>query len=119
MAEGVRFELTDGEPPPVFETGALIHSANLPVNQCTASLLVATESLELSRYRAADFKSAVSTVFHHVAERTSSLSMACPARVERATCGFGDRCSVPLSYGHNWRTVLDSNQGDPRRGSLA
>ena len=31
MAEAVRFELTDGCPSPVFKTGAIDHSATLPV----------------------------------------------------------------------------------------
>jgi hypothetical protein len=31
MAEAVRFELTDSFPSPVFKTGAIDHSATLPV----------------------------------------------------------------------------------------
>ena|GEM_PF-1543655 len=31
LAEAVRFELTDGFPSPVFKTGAIDHSATLPV----------------------------------------------------------------------------------------
>ena len=31
IAEAVRFELTDGFPSPVFKTGAIDHSATLPV----------------------------------------------------------------------------------------
>ena len=31
LAEAVRFELTDGFPSPVFKTGAIDHSATLPL----------------------------------------------------------------------------------------
>ena len=33
LAEAVRFELTNGCPLPVFKTGAIDHSATLPVDQ--------------------------------------------------------------------------------------
>jgi hypothetical protein len=32
LAEAVRFELTNGFPLPVFKTGAIDHSATLPLN---------------------------------------------------------------------------------------
>ena len=33
LAEAVRFELTNGFPLPVFKTGAIDHSATLPMGQ--------------------------------------------------------------------------------------
>jgi hypothetical protein len=39
MAEGVRFELTDGCPSPVFKTGALNRSATPPLKENLFSIL--------------------------------------------------------------------------------
>ena len=113
-----------------------LSSADLPVSQTPVlqtggrrgtRRLAEGEGVEPSTVRSARFSGPVAC------RHAPPSELVVPARLERATPAFGQRCSAPLSYGTkdhlargrrpraNWSGWLDSNQRPPasEAGTLA